>query len=115
MARLAELGGVLTLVAYGFEVLFIPWYVTMIVIMYRSLRDRETGAVDRVTLWMIGLLVYGLLHTLLIIDDLLTLAHPPDRLAARIGLDLFRAWVVTMFMWHLRFKDLWDEWLNGRK
>lgn len=111
MRPAVDLGLVLTGTAIAFEVAFVFWYVTMIVIMWRALKD-ESGKVDYVTLGLVGIWIYGLLHTILLIDDFWQLHHPANRLAIRIGLDIFRVVVVTIFMWHLRLKELLQEWLK---
>lgn len=102
----------MTAIAIFFEIAFVPWYLTMIIMMWRAIRDEETGQIDQISVWMVALLISGMFHALLLAIDFARLRHPNDYLIAWFLLDVIKAIIVTGFMWHLRFKELIQEWLR---
>ncbi len=102
---------VLVILSIGLEVAFLPWYLVMLVIMWRTIKDADEGT-DHVSIGMFGLLAMGLLRCCWMIWHLATVATPTEQLTTGVALDTLRAIVTTYFMWHLRLKDLLREWLN---
>jgi len=101
----------LIILSIGFEAAFIPWYLIMMVIMWRTIKTSDEGT-DHVSIGMFGLLALGLLRCCWMVWHLATTGTSTEQLATGVALDTIRAIVTTYFMWHLRLKDLLREWLN---
>lgn len=87
--------------AVTLEIGFLVWYIVMLIALWRS----ETNGLTQAMVW---LTISYILNTLWLIGVLFVL--PERYIALRIPLDIFKAIMVTYFMWELDIKERIREW-----
>lgn len=92
-------------IAIALEIGFIVWYIMMAVTLFRS---NQNG----LTLAMAFLTISYLANTLWLIVALTAL--PDLLLLVRIPLDVFKAAMVTGFMWELDLRERYQSWREKR-
>lgn len=99
----------LLLVTIFLEIGFLVWYLIMAVTLFRSAwKEKQNG----LTKAMAFLTISYIINTLWVLGALTTL--PGLFLAIKIPADLFKAVMVTYFMWQLDFKERYSQWRDGR-
>lgn len=94
-------------IAVTLELGFIIWYVIMLITLSRSvIKDGQNG----LTLSMAFLTVSYIFNTLWTLAVLLVIPHL--YLAFKIPLDVFKAVMVTHFMWQLDLGERVKQWLK---
>ena len=112
---LAEWRVILSQVAIAIEILFIPWYLIVLSIFIRAMRDPDSGHIDRVTFWLFMIFLANFAQTGRQLAVFWRDVLPLDLIVWRLVWDAFRIVASSMFVWHLRIKYVWQDWRNAMR
>ena len=96
----------LLFITIAIEVGFIFWYCILVVTFAKSVFRGENW----LTTAMFLLSLSSILNAIWLINSLPSL--PTENIIAKLPLDAFKIMAVTLFMWELKLKWLWQKWHN---
>ena len=88
----------------------IVWYMVMVIAFIRSILRNGW---DGLTLVMALLFISSIGNAIWSMNSFFNL--PTDNIVSKIGLDIFRAIIVTLFMWYLYIKPTWETWRKKKQ
>lgn len=91
------------------EIGFVFWYLVMTITLLRSVLVENNNGL---TLAMAFLNISGLLSSIWIIIALIVL--PIEFIIVKLPLDVFKAVMITFFMWELDLKERFSQWRSRR-